>query len=214
VSLYNQVGRAAIPPSPIVMCAGVLRDVARGLGQGLREAGHVLVLVGEDRDGLEGSTYRREVLRERGGPPPPLDLEREARLQDLAVAIAEGGWASAAHDVSDGGMAVTLAEMLLGVPDDRALGADLDLETFEVEPAVALFCERAAIVYEVPFERLPRLSQAARDRGFVAWPVGTVSEQPRLRVRTSGGGMLLWEVAEFAAASEQALTRLWNEEGV
>src|SRR5262245_2222747 len=119
VSLYNQVGRAAIPPSPIVMCAGVVRDVSRALGSGLREAGHVLVLVGEDRDGLEGSTYRREVLRERGGPPPPLDLAREARLEDLAVAIAEGGWASAAHDVSDGGLAVALAEMLLGAPDDR-----------------------------------------------------------------------------------------------
>jgi phosphoribosylformylglycinamidine synthase len=214
VSLYNQVGRAAIPPSPVVMCAGVLRDVARALGQGMREAGHVLVLVGEDRDGLEGSTYRRDVLGERGGPPPPLDLGREARLHDLAVAIAEGGWASAAHDVSDGGLAVTLAEMLLGAPDDRRLGADLDLETFEVEAAVALFCERPAIVYEVPFERLARLSQAARDRGFVAWPVGTVSDQPRLRVRASGGGTLSWERDELARASEQALARLWNEEGV
>jgi phosphoribosylformylglycinamidine synthase len=214
VSLYNQVGRAAIPPSPIVMCAGVVRDVSRVLGSGLREAGHVLVLVGEDRDGLEGSTYRREVLRERGGPPPPLDLAREARLEDLAVAVAEGGWASAAHDVSDGGLAVALAEMLLGAPDDRPLGADLDLETFEVEPAIALFCERPAIVYEVAFERLPRLSQAARDRGFVAWPVGTVTSQPRLRVRTSGGATTTWELAELARASELALERLWNEEGV
>ena len=214
VSLYNQVGRTAIPPSPIVMCAGVLRDVSRALGLGVRAAGHVLVLVGEDRDGLEGSTYRREVLRERGGPPPPLDLTRESRLQELAVAIAEGGWAAAAHDVSDGGLAVTLAEMLLGAPDDRPLGADLDLETFEVEPAVALFCERPAIVYEVAFERLARLSQAARDRGFVAWPVGTVTEQPRLRVRTAGGSTLAWDVAELARASGQPLSRLWNEEGV
>jgi phosphoribosylformylglycinamidine synthase len=77
VSLYNQVGRQAIPPSPIVMCAGVIHDVSRALGLGVRGAGHVLVLVGEDRDGLEGSTYRREILRERGGPPPALDLARE-----------------------------------------------------------------------------------------------------------------------------------------
>src|SRR5262249_56412694 len=71
VSLYNQVGSQAIPPSPIVMCAGVLSDVSRGLGLGLRGAGHVLVMLGETRDGLDGSCYRREILRERGGPPPP-----------------------------------------------------------------------------------------------------------------------------------------------
>jgi phosphoribosylformylglycinamidine synthase len=214
VSLYNQVGRQAIPPSPIVMCAGVIHDVGRALGLGVRDSGHVLVLAGEDRDGLEGSVYRREVLREQGGPPPALDLAREARLQDLAVAIAEGGWAVAAHDVSKGGLAVALTEMLLGAPDDRPLGADVDLEAFEVDAVVALFCERPAIVYEVPFQRLARLSQAARDRGFVAWPIGTVSTQPRLRVRAPGGTALEWDVAALREASEQALARLWNEEGV
>ena len=214
VSLYNQVGPRAIPPSPIVMCAGVIHDVSRALGLGLREPGHVLVLVGEPRDGLEGSTWAREVLRERGGPPPPLHLEREAALEALAVAIAEGGWARAAHDVSDGGLAVALVEMLLASPDDAPLGADLDLEPFEVEPAVSLYCERPAIVYEVPFERLPRLSQAARDLGFVAWPIGTVSAQPQLRVRMPGGETLAWSRAELELAREAGLRKLWNEEGV
>jgi phosphoribosylformylglycinamidine synthase len=214
VSLYNQVGPNAIPPSPIVMCAGVLTDVSRALGLGLRASGHVLVMVGEPRDGLEGSTYRRDVLRERGGPPPPLDLASEAQLQDLAVAIAEGGWAVAAHDVSDGGLAVALVEMLLGSRDDAPLGAELDLEPFEVDAAVALFCERPAAVFEVPFERLPRLSQAARDRGFVAWPIGTVSQQPHLRVRVLGGETLTWTRDELRDARDAALVRLWNEEGV
>ncbi|HXJ69495.1 MAG TPA: phosphoribosylformylglycinamidine synthase subunit PurL [Verrucomicrobiae bacterium] len=214
VSLYNQVGPQAIPPSPIVMCAGVLHDVARALGIGLRAPGHVLVMVGEPRDGLEGSTFARDVLRERGGPPPPLDLAREAALQALAVAIAEGGWALAAHDVSDGGLAVALVEMLLGSPDGAPLGADLDLEPFEVEPPVSLFCERPAVVYEVPFERLARLSHAARDLGFVAWPIGTVSTQPQLRVRLPGGDTSTWSRAELEQARESGLRKLWNEEGV
>jgi phosphoribosylformylglycinamidine synthase len=214
VSLYNQVGPHAIPPSPIVMCAGVIHDVTRALGIGLRGAGHVLVLVGEPRDGLEGSTYAREVLRERGGPPPPLDLEREAWLEELAVAIAEGGWARAAHDVGDGGLAVALVEMMAGAADDATLGAELDLEPFEVEPAVSLYCERPAIVYEVPFERLARLSQAARDQGFVAWPIGTVSAQPQLRVRMPGGETLTWSRVELEQAREAGLRKLWNEEGV
>jgi len=128
--------------------------------------------------------------------------------------VAEGGWAVAAHDVSDGGLAVALSEMLLGAPDDRPLGADVDLEAFEVDPSVVLFSERPAIVYEVPFERLARLSQTARDRGFVAWPIGTVSALPSLRVRVPGGTTLAWEVAALAQASGEALQKLWNEEGV
>lgn len=214
VSLYNQVGADAIPPSPIVMCAGVIHDVRNALGIGFRSAGHVLVLLGADRDGLEGSTYRREILKEQGGPPPALDLEHEARLQALAVTIAEAGLAVAAHDVSDGGLAVAITEMMLGAPDDLPLGADLDLEPLESDAAVALFCERPAIVYEVPFERLARLSQTAREHQFVAWPIGTVSAQTSLRVRVPGGETVMWDRTALEEARGTALRRIWNEEGV
>jgi len=145
VSLYNQSGKRAIPPSPIVMCAGVVRDVGTLLGLSLRRAGSVLLLVGEPRDGLDGSAYRREVLRERGGPPPAIGLEHEARLQAFAVAVAEGRWALAAHDVSDGGLAVALAEMALSAPPESGLGLEVNLDSLEVEPAVALFSERPGI---------------------------------------------------------------------
>ena len=79
---------------------------------------------------------------------------------------------------------------------------------------MALFCERPAIVYEVPFERLARLSQAAREQGFVAWPVGTIGREPSLRVRVPGGEPLTWTVAELAQCSGLGLKKVWNEEGV
>jgi phosphoribosylformylglycinamidine synthase len=120
VSLYNQVGRHAIPPSPIVMCAGVLADLTTATGQALRHPGDFLVLVGEPRDSLSGSLLARELLRERPTAPPPLDLGREARLQELAVAAAAGRWVCAAHDVSDGGLALALTEMLLAAPPASA----------------------------------------------------------------------------------------------
>jgi len=66
----------------------------------------------------------------------------------------------------------------------------------------------------VPFERLARLSQAARDLGYVAWPIGTVSAQPQLRVRVPGGGTLAWSRAELEESRESGLKKLWNEEGV
>src|SRR5207247_6185629 len=131
VSLYNQTGDRAVPPSPIVMCAGVLRDVTTATGLALRRAGDFVVLVGEPRDELTGSAYVREVLRERSGAPPTLDLAREARLQELAVLAAEGRWARAAHDVSDGGLAVVLAEMAMATSPDATLGLEVDLGVLE-----------------------------------------------------------------------------------
>ena len=214
VSLYNQVGEHAIPPSPIVMCAGVVKDVTTLLGQGVRRAGNALVLVGGDHDGLEGSAYEREVLRERRGGPPLLDLAQEARLHQFAVSVAEQRLAASAHDVSDGGLLVALAEMIRSAPASRGLGLDVHLEQSELEPAIMLFGERPAIVYETSFERLPRFSQTARESGLFAWPVGTVSAGGALRVRLPSGSTLAWSAGELAAAAGWGLRRRWNEEGV
>jgi len=210
VSLYNQTGGRAIPPSPIVMCAGVLRDLTLATGCGLTEAGDFLVLVGEPRDDLSGSTFWREQRGAGGGPPPPLDLEREARLQDLAVRAVEGRWVHAAHDVSDGGLLVALAEMAMAASPE--LGADADFSALEAEIEPALFSERPGIVFALSPERAARLFQAARDAGLPAWPVGGVAAHARLRARLPGGELCEWTREQLTAAAGRALERLWNEE--
>ncbi len=212
VSLYNQVGDRAIPPSPIVMCAGVLRDVSTALGQALRAPGQALVLVGEPRRAIEGSLAERELLGRRGGAPPALDLGLEARLHEFAVAVAEARLATAAHDVSDGGLATAVVEMLLASAPERALGVDLDVEALECPAWEALFAEDSAILYATRFERMPRLLQMARERGLATWPVGAVAAHGRLRARLPGAGEVEWSRAELVRASQRALSRLWNEE--
>jgi phosphoribosylformylglycinamidine synthase len=194
------------------MAAGVVRDVARATGAGLRRAGDFLVFVGEPRADLTGSAYVRERLGEDAGAPPPLDLEREARLQELAVLAAEGGWVRAAHDVSDGGLVVALAEMLLAAPAERGVGIEVDFGALEAELAPALFCERPGIVFEVSAERAPRLFQSARERALLAWPIGTVSEQALFRARLPGDAVVTWSADELRAAAAAPLARLWNEE--
>jgi phosphoribosylformylglycinamidine synthase len=193
------------------MCAGVLGDVATATGIALRRAGDFIVLVGEPRDTLTGSAWVREGLGRDAGAPPPLDLSGEARLQELAVASAEGRWARAAHDVSDGGLAVTLAEMLLAAPRESRLGLEIDFGTLETPAPPALFCERPGIVFEVSPERATRLFQAARERSLLAWPIGTVSAQPLFRAQVPGHGTLEWSVEELAEAASTPLGRLWNE---
>ena len=211
VSLYNHTGARAIPPSPIVMCLGLLRDPHGAVGQALRRPGGIVVLVGEPRDELTGSAYLRDVLGQAGGAPPTLDLLREARLQELVVLAAEGRWVNAAHDVSDGGLAVAIAEMLLAGAPEAGLGVELDLGPLEAPLPLALFSERPAVVFEVQPERAARLFQAARERSLLAWPLGSVSKNPGLRVRGDGEA-LAWETGELRAAAERPLERLWNEE--
>ena len=142
--------------------------------------------------------------------PPELGLEREARLHELAVSAAEGRWVLAAHDVSDGGLAATLAEMLLAA--SNPLGAEVDLGVLETESAAALFSERSGIVFEVDPGRATSLFQAARDRGLLAWPLGTVSTRPRLSLLLPGGDRIGWDVEELRAAAQSPLPALWNEE--
>jgi phosphoribosylformylglycinamidine synthase len=211
VSLYNQTGDRSIPPSPIVMCAGVAPAIERTLSHALWEASHFIVLVGEPRDELRGSTFAREILGRPGLAPPTLDLDHERRLQELAVLAAECGWVRSAHDVSDGGLGIALAEMMLTAPA-RGLGIDVDLGVLEADTEVALFSERPAILYEVHPERAARLFHAARERSLLAWPIGTVSARPELRILTPDAGALVWGLDEMRAAAAAPLERLWNEE--
>ena len=212
VSLYTQSGDRAVPPSPIVMCAGVLGAVTNATALSLDRAGDFLVLVGEPRDTLTGSAYVRDVLREDAGAPPGLDLEHEARLQQLAVQAVEGRWVRAAHDVAEGGLLVALAEMALAAPEDRGLGVEVDFGVLEAPALAALFSERGGIVFEVSPERAARLFQAARERSLLAWPLGTVAARASLRALLPEGEAVEWPLETLRRATSAPLSRLWNEE--
>ena len=143
---------------------------------------------------------------------PFKDLAREARLQELAVLAAEGRWVRAAHDVSDGGLAVALAEMVLASPAEHGLGCEVDVGVFETPTSPALFSERPAIVFVVAPERAARLFQAARERSLLAWPAGTVISSPVLHAQIPNAAAVEWSAEELRQAAAEPLARLWNEE--
>jgi phosphoribosylformylglycinamidine synthase len=211
VSLYNHAGSSAIPPTPIVMAAGVAARVDALVPLSVSRPGDLLVLVGEPRDELTGSAWLRIVRGEPDGAPPSLSLEREALLQELAVIAAESGWVTAAHDVSEGGLAITLVEMLLAAPSESGLGLDIDATVLEAPAEEALFSERPGIVFALRPERASRLFQAARERSLLAWPLGQVVTGGDLRV-VIGRDTASWTAGELRAARDEPLERLWNEE--
>jgi phosphoribosylformylglycinamidine synthase len=167
VSFYNETGGSAIPPTPVVGMLGLLEDRSRRADIAF-VPDHVVYVLGETLPELGGSEYAEVVLGIVSGRPPALDLDREAALVGLLVdGIADGAIASA-HDGSDGGLAVTLAESALA----GDCGFRVALPEAGLAPHLALFSESAsrAVVgvaradasrfealaarHEVPFARL------------------------------------------------------------
>ncbi|HEX7188743.1 MAG TPA: phosphoribosylformylglycinamidine synthase subunit PurL [Actinomycetes bacterium] len=177
VSFYNQTGDVAINPTPVVGVLGVVDDVRRRVPIGFAAADDVVVLLGETRDELGGSEWAHHVHGHLGGLPPAVDLAAEKALGSLMVAAASDGLVSAAHDVSDGGLAQTLVEMVLR----RGVGATVSLDAVAGGDAfVALFAESVArAVVAVPPDRVGDLESAAATYGV-----------PVTRLGTTGGELL------------------------
>jgi phosphoribosylformylglycinamidine synthase II len=193
VSFYNQTGDTPILPTPVVGVLGVIDDVRQRITQGFtREGSHVLVL-GETRDELSGSTWADVVHGHLGGRPPVVDLAAECALADLMVEAAKAGVVESAHDLSDGGLAMALAEASFR----HGVGVTVDLE----DPFVELFSESSARAMVVVAEdRHDEFVGLAEKHGVELASVG----------RTGGdaievAGQLSVPVAELKAAWQATL---------
>ncbi|HEY5115260.1 MAG TPA: phosphoribosylformylglycinamidine synthase subunit PurL [Nakamurella sp.] len=142
VSLYNQTAGVNILPTPVVGVLGIIDDVRRrtipGIGQ---DTGETLLLLGETRDEFDGSAWAEVVHDHLGGLPPTVDLEAERTLGDILIAGSRDGMVSAAHDLSEGGLAQAIVEMCLA----GQTGARIVLPE-NADPFVWLFSESTARV--------------------------------------------------------------------
>jgi phosphoribosylformylglycinamidine synthase len=142
VSLYNETDGHAIYPTPIIGVVGVLDDSSKVLARSFRNTGHDLVLLGKPAGELGGSEYLKVIHGLVKGSPPRLDLDRERSLIALLGRAATSGLLCSAHDCSDGGLAVTLAESSF---DTGGIGLEVDLPLVGSDIAT-LFGESASIV--------------------------------------------------------------------
>jgi phosphoribosylformylglycinamidine synthase subunit PurL len=178
VSLYNQTGDAAIHPTPVVGVLGVIDDVARRTPSGWREAGQGIYLLGITRDELGGSSWADVEHQHLGGLPPQVDLDAERVLAEVLVEAGRGGLLGAAHDLSDGGLALALAEACLRFGAGARVRLDGLCERDDVDPFVALFSESAArVVVAVRAEDEARFIDLCEAR-----------RQPHLRIGVVGEG--------------------------
>jgi phosphoribosylformylglycinamidine synthase II len=207
VSFYNETDGRAIPPTPTIGLVGLLDDVERRVRVPFRAAGDIVAMLGTTRDELGGSEFLRTVRGRDEGPCPEVDLESERKLVHLLVALGKHRKLASAHDLSDGGLAVALAECAM----KSGLGAAIALES-GVRPSSLLFGEstgRVLVSFEPKNEAAVRAS--AEQSGVPFAGIGKVGGD-RLTISVAGRKLIdervaalrdLWSLA-FARALESA----------
>ena len=147
VSFYNQTGTTPILPTPVVAVLGVIDDVARRTPTAFGDTpGESVYLLGETRDELDGSIWAQVAHDHLGGVPPTVDLKWEATLGRILTTASKDGLITAAHDLSEGGLAQALVE--------SALAGECGLRGVlpaDADPFVGLFSESAGrVIVSVP----------------------------------------------------------------
>ncbi len=135
VSLYNETQGQAILPTPTIGGVGLIADYRTSVGIGSAGQGDVIFLIGTEASHLGQSIYMRELLDREDGPPPPVDLQTEWARGEFVRTSINTEYITACHDISDGGLAVCLAEMCIA----GQMGATIELQS--EQPHAALFGE-------------------------------------------------------------------------
>jgi phosphoribosylformylglycinamidine synthase subunit PurL len=168
VSLYNQTGSVAIHPTPVIGVLGVHPDVRKRVAAGFAADGDAIILLGTTRDELGGSAWAHLAHGHLGGTPPVPDLTAERNLAELIAQASAEGLLASAHDLSDGGLAIALAESCLR----GGRGCEVSLP--EGDPFVSLFSESAGrALVSVPPGRVTNLTELAATHGVPSRVIGT-----------------------------------------
>jgi phosphoribosylformylglycinamidine synthase II len=220
VSFYNETLGRSIDPTPVLGVLGIMQDASRALGMAFRGEGDAILLLDGRTDSEIGANRRRENISREfssseyartihgviAGAPPTPNLAAEKRLIALLVALAEDGKLQSAHDVSDGGLAVTLAESCFA---SQGLSARVSLISTEPDES-ALFGERGArAIVSVTPESLAAVREFAAQYEVAVLDVGRVS-RGEFCIELNGQAVISADTPSLADTWNGALEKLLN----
>jgi phosphoribosylformylglycinamidine synthase len=222
VSFYNETLGQSIYPTPVLGVLGLIEDASRALGMAFCGEGDAIILLDGSTGGagltpeerareFSSSEYAKTIRNIVAGTPPAIDLAGEKRLIECLVALAKEGLARSAHDTSDGGLGVTLAECCFAATEN--FGAEITLDSAagsggSAQPAEwALFQERGArAVVSVSRDALARSEGVARQYGLAAREIGRVT-RGEFRIQYNGRTVVRAGVESLRDAWANALER-------
>lgn len=175
VSFYNETNGLSIYPTPMLGMVGLIEQVEWVTTQWFKEQDDVVILLGATREDLGGSEYLKVIHAREQGSPPFLNMEAEKALHGCVLTLIRAGLVQSAHDCSDGGVAVALAESCMSGPG-RPLGAVIELSLGRFRQDAVLFGEsQSRVVLSVKPANRQTVLDRARELGVPADVIGTVA---------------------------------------
>jgi phosphoribosylformylglycinamidine synthase len=176
VSLYNESPAGVVDPTPTIGMVGLIDDEKHITTQWFKEVGDFIVLVGEIGNELGGSRYLKVCHGLKIGPPPHAALTHEIKVQNGVRNLIREGLVKSAHDCSEGGLAVALAECCFH--PEKLFGAEIDLKAGDTPAATVLFNEsQSRIVISVAPTDLEKTMSVLRDAGIPFVQLGKVGAE-------------------------------------
>ncbi|MGH7466431.1 MAG: phosphoribosylformylglycinamidine synthase subunit PurL [Longimicrobiales bacterium] len=212
VSLYNENPRGAIYPTPVVGMIGILDDVERHVGAHFQTPGDAILLLGTTRDELGGSEYLKVVFGKVAGDAPSVDLAAELALQRTLVELAELGLLRSAHDCSEGGLAVCLAESSVR-NESGMLGLEVELLD-ELPTAALLFGEtQGRVVVSCAAEDADQVQTVIARNSVPVRRIGRVGERNGSFVLRTPATSIKAAVRDLAEVYYEAIPHLMGGTG-
>ncbi len=182
VSLYNESKNGHVPPSAVICCLGKINDASKAITLQLKEAGNILYLLGERKNELGGSEYYRQ-LGYLGANVPQEDLQEATKQIYALVEGVENGLINAAHDISEGGLAITIAEMCIGGRGEGQIGVRINTDKIEgsnLRTDQKLFSQTGGFVVEISRKNQKKFLELCRKLKLKTYEIGQTIKQPQL----------------------------------
>jgi phosphoribosylformylglycinamidine synthase subunit PurL len=194
VSLYNESPAGVVDPTPTIAMVGLIDNEKHITTQWFKNEGDIIILVGEIGSELGGSQFLKICHGRKVGPPPRVDLDLEIKAQTAVRDLIRGGLVKSAHDCSEGGLAVALAESCFN--PEKPFGAEIDLDLGDTPAATVLFNEsQSRIVISVAPESVKKTIAMLSERGVPFQQLGKVGgDQLRIQVNKQ---KFAWPIAEL-----------------
>ena len=209
VSLYNESPAGVVDPTPTIGMVGLIDDERHITTQWFKSAGDEILLVGNIGEGLGGSQFLKVCHGHKQGPPPRVDLELEIKVQNAVRDLIREGLVKNAHDCSEGGLGVTLAECCFN--PEEIFGADIDLGACDTPATVVLFNEsQSRIVISVAVHDAEKAMSILRERDVPVQQLGKVGGYD-LRIRVNEESFR-WPIASLYDGWFNAIRRTVEDE--
>ena len=203
VSLYNEHGDGAIDPTPVISMVGLIEKADQVTRSFIADAGQSIVLIGDLPNELGGSYFLQTEFGKKEGTCPGVNLAEEKKVQEFLIKTIDSGHINAAHDLSEGGLLVAIAEMLFENPE---LGADLSIDSLGESNRLdaLLFGEsQGRVLLSVSNENLDQVLESATNDGLPVMKLGISTDSGRLKLSVAGNDILDSEVNK--------LHKIWSE---